>query len=1042
MRTRAGSVLLRGMRWRLTGSILIVLTAAIAMGTAIVGPLYLQAGGDSLVRRALATAPEDRTGFTVVPELGRRVDRTQLMQERNALIRRSGLPRVFGAPLTSVLGSIGVTGPDSAPYASQLAARTGICSVLHFRAGSCDLGPGDAVISIRSARALKVSAGATITVTTTTGTRPLTLTITGVFGVPKLTSGYWFDAGSAYFPFGRSSGKPQLLTEVDDVFVSAATALAVPAGYGPAISIQTPVRPGAIGSQNARQTMRAMQAIERDAAGSGLQVSTDLASVLASALHQRRLMDTIVAVVTVQLVLLAIWVLVAVLMRSSDLRRSELRVARLRGFPLSSMLAVAMAEPAILCAIGAVLGVAGAWAGVSIVSTTMFSPGTTVAPDAWVFVGFGAVGLTICSVLGFSAMGLLRGSGLERPTPSTTASSGSRVVVDVAILVLSVVALLAAATSGALASHDDPLAAAAPAVVALGASVIAIRLVEFLCRRASSMTVDSRWVASFLAVRQIGRRPAALRESRTLVIALALACFAVCAWSISRTNRASAATFSVGAPIVATVTPERAGLQQAVDRVDPHGRFAMPAIEISTAGQDLLGVDAPRLGQVIAWPGGISRESVAEVSRALVPRTAPQVNLGAGSVSVRASVGGAGAAGRSLGDLNLSLWTYNATEGTSLVHLGTLASGPGTYRGSLSAACPGGCRLVGIGVLPNGDRLPAAGRIDVTLSALAVRSAAGSSSRIRTDLSAADWRSTAAGVSVEASRAGVSFAISAAAVARDLGAAGDSTPAMASVADDPLVIPEAAGSVVEYTAIESGEAGTLSRQGLDGNPVTVRPVISATALPRVGNAGEMADLTLLERARTDATSPTVTDEVWLGPKAPADAVDRLRAAGLSIDSVQRAAAIISQGRHTGPAQGYDFMLLATILALLAAAVSTFGVSAAGTRQRAAELSALEVTGVPRSVLTRSLAFEAAILALTALFGAAAGAVGAALAIPALPQLGATTDVPLSYGLPMLLILGTALCGVLVVLAATAVAARGILGEMSPSLLRAAEYDAD
>src|SRR6202000_3173238 len=109
-----------------------------------------------------------------------------------------------------------------------------------------------------------------------------------------------------------------------------------------------------------------------------------------------------------------------------------------------------------------------------------------------------------------------------------------------------------------------------------------------------------------------------------------------------------------------------------------------------------------------------------------------------------------------------------------------------------------------------------------------------------------------------------------------------------------------------------------------------------------------------------------------------------RAAGLQIEHVERSSTIISQGQHTGPALAYDFMLLATIVALLVAAVGTFSVLAAGGRQRATEMVALEVTGVRRSILARSLAIEAGILALTALFGVAAGAGSAAIALPSLP----------------------------------------------------------
>jgi len=64
--------------------------------------------------------------------------------------------------------------------------------------------------------------------------------------------------------------------------------------------------------------------------------------------HQRGAMTTIVAIAATQLVLLAVWVLGSLLVRSSDARQPETRVARLRGFPSVSMLWVTAAEPGLL----------------------------------------------------------------------------------------------------------------------------------------------------------------------------------------------------------------------------------------------------------------------------------------------------------------------------------------------------------------------------------------------------------------------------------------------------------------------------------------------------------------------------------------------------------------------------------------------------------------------------------------------------------------------------------------------------------------------
>ena len=54
---------------------------------------------------------------------------------------------------------------------------------------------------------------------------------------------------------------------------------------------------------------------------------------------------------------------------------------------------------------------------------------------------------------------------------------------------------------------------------------------------------------------------------------------------------------------------------------------------------------------------------------------------------------------------------------------------------------------------------------------------------------------------------------------------------------------------------------------------------TSTVLPRVGSVGRLVDLEFLEPDRRDITAVPQA-EVWLGPGAPADAVERLRAAGL------------------------------------------------------------------------------------------------------------------------------------------------------------------
>ena len=67
--------------------------------------------------------------------------------------------------------------------------------------------------------------------------------------------------------------------------------------------------------------------------------------------------------------------------------------------------------------------------------------------------------------------------------------------------------------------------------------------------------------------------------------------------------------------------------------------------------------------------------------------------------------------------------------------------------------------------------------------------------------------------------------------------------------------------------------------------------------------------------------------------APSDALTRLGLVGLTVDSVTRASAVFQRLERSGPALADDFMLVATIIALLAAAASTLGAVGATARQR-------------------------------------------------------------------------------------------------------------
>jgi putative ABC transport system permease protein len=1029
---RAG-LLLRGMRWRLGTSLLTVLTTTIAVATAVLGPMYLLTAGDSVVRRTVADAAVQDRGLTVLPTTDRVHPLGPVLRAERTYQTAAGERRWFGAPITTVQSGVILPSGNK----SQLFSRTGICSVLHFIRGSCDLGLGDVVMTERGARQAGAAVGRTIDVQVTGGTAPMRLRVTGIVATPDLGLPYWWGDGVSDFPFGLSRGGAGVAASTDPLISSAATALSVPVQDVPTAMGQLPLRPDAVSLSDEPVIKRVLSRTAAQLTIQGIQTGTQLTALLASADSQRHAMATIVAVGAIQLVLLAVWVLGSLLVRSSEARRAEARIARLRGFPGGSTLWATAAEPALLCLVGVVFGVTVAWGTLMLARAKLFVPQAVIAFDGWTFA---ALGLTVAAVVGTLGIGTVRLLRLEDPDgPATQAPGEASVtsrVADAVLIVLAAVALVALATTGALNGHSDPIASAAPGLLALGVAVLGVQLILFACRFGISLTADSRWVGSFLALRQSVRRPRLLRQARVLVIALCLACFAAATWSVARSNRATAAEFTVGARRVITVAPQSpTSLQAAVQQIDPRGRFAMAAIGVHTQSTTLLAVDPARLSATTSWPRGISAHSLRSVTRLLAPSTVSAVQLPEAPFRVTART----AYTKPHTSVHLGAWVFDAAGGTAVLDLGALHSGEGVYRGELSLLCPGGCQLDGLGLLPAVGRSLPAGSVRVGISHVSTRLSDGSWRDVIADLVPGGWRAEATGVQVGPSRgAGFTLTATPAAIAADGDATGAITSPMVAPADHPQTLPGVA--TTELESLNAGTAGPVVTQGLDGNTINVRPAASATALPRVGGDAVMVNLGFLAAAQVGPTIPGATDEVWLGPRAPHDVMARLRAAGLRPTGELSSASVFSQLERSGPAFADDFLLVATIAALLVAAASTLGTLGTTTRERAAELTSLEVAGVPRPVLARSLGLESAILILTALCGAGAGVVAALLAVPSLPELTSATFAPLQYGLPAGLLALVTLVVVLAVALVAASVSMVLVRRMSPALLRTVTDD--
>jgi len=1017
----ATSILGRGIRSRLAASLLSVAAAVLAFSAAVVAPLYLRAAEDSVVRSTITGATVASRGATLSGGVAG-AGLPQIQASEALVVAAGGRHRFYGDPITSVVVGVATEG-----YLTELYNRTAICAHLTVLSGTCGLEAGTVMVSQRSAALLDTSTspplavGATIEV----GTTPLM--VAGIYAVADVQAPYWWGDGPGIFDFGTVQNH---MTTLDPLIASLATERTVPSKAPPSIVGQVPLSPGSVNLSTVGGFGRDLAAVTaRVADMQGVVLTSAAPALLAGAAHQRHVMSTIVVTVAVQLLVLALWVLASVVVRSSEARQSEIRLARVRGFPWPSVVGVIAAEPAVLCLAALPLGALLAWATVRLSSSRLFVAHTSIATDGWLWVSAASAVAGIAVALAIGAVRVYRATSLAPPALGSARKGGAwrtraGAIGDVVILVLTVATLVELIASGAFAGGGtDPLAAMGPGLVALGVAVIGVQVVLLAARIGASRTVGSSRVAVFLAVRQVARRPVLLRQARVLVVALCLACFASAAWSVARSNRVTVARFQVGAATVATVTP-RAGvdLEAVVDRLDPAGRDAMAAALIATPSSTLLAVDPSRLEPVASWPPGITATSERRVVQILAPPTAPEVRLTGSALQVDATVNG-GAVDPGAGPVDLDAFVYNlAVSSTFVANLGPVAPGSGAYRASLQPDCDTPCRLSGLSLVPTAATSPGVFSSEdtkITVTGVQVVAGGGRWVPVAADLRGPGWSSSTPGVAVAASTQGPILDVSGSAMTGLVDGVNPTIQPMAGPADRPAELP-AVVTTEEASVNDVGAPGaTVATQGLDGDALDVAPSVQVSSLPQVGADAAMTNLRLLQRAETSVTLPAVTFQVWLAAGAPRDFLDRLAAAGVDVTAVQRAATTERQLDTAGPALADDFLLLATVAALLVAGLSTVAALSATSGQRATELAHLEIAGVARRSLVWSLLGESVALAVTALFGVAAGLISVAIAVPSLPELAAPPLVaaPLRYPLPLTLLAVVSGAVILVVLLA-------------------------
>ncbi len=1021
---------LRAFRWRRGGSLVVLLAGALTVAAAALGPLFASAAAESVLQDRLTQAETDQTtiAFRVEADVSYPGSVTTISDEQAV---RGTIPG-YGPQVNETVVLSGAQATDGLPAKTQAVWRDGVCDHIEIVDGACDTSQG-VLVSQRSAQVMGWEVGDTLILdglqqydTSVAGnevaTKPTELRITGIYRPFSQLDSYW--AGRIYFPF-HPNADPEGPPTVDSVFVDESVF--------PLLKHPTQGTIGADLVLTSPQDLRVADVpkvradVERYLGPEvrGPAPTTGMLELLDRFEKERTELALAAGVVSAQLALLAWLLLYLVVTDTSEARGSEVALAKLRGLPPRAVAAVALREPVVLLLVAVPVGLVLSWLLTQALARVLLAPGSAVAltPGVWLAVGLAFLG-------GLVAAGLVSRRMFTRPvleqwsTASVPERSGrGGLVIDVVLAVVSVggFVLLSRGSEDDLGTAGSALAWLAPGLLVLAAGLLLVRLARPVLKVLVRSTRGTSRIGLFLGSRQAVRRPAGLRLAGLLAVTLGLATFAVDAQAAATASRDVRAGADVGATVSLAVQrdPGR-DIPSILDEVDPDKQWAMAAaswIPSGGIGGRILGVEPDRFEQVAAWASQYGSLSADDVVRLLSPELPQPIALKTDAVRLRIVSGPVPA------DAPEVVIAYrNAGDVPTFALAGPLR--PGSQEYVAEVPCTKQSCLFN-GIVLKRPQASQADDLDIAVSSVEQRSG-GSWTPVDSGLTTpGDYRLGA----YTASPAGTL------AVDGDALRLSGSLPAFTSpwiqYADVASPLPMVTATAVARTGAQ------LAFKDINARELQAEAVGSSNVLPFVGSLGSLTDLTSLRRVAAELDDQADW-MVWRGPDAPADAVQRLEAAGLSVDRVTTLEARSDQLSREGPALALKLLLVCAVIgALLAAGALAISVAVTG-RRRSYELAALGAVGVSRRSLLRACVLEQALLLGTGLVvGVPVGLVVAQLALPLLPQSSTATTVPISLDIQGAAVLAFTVLAALLLLGTAVVAGAALLRQAVPDRLREA-----
>jgi hypothetical protein len=939
-------VVVRGMRARALLSAGSLLLIAVALGSAVLAPIFQTASTNSYLVSRLNDEPNNLTGLSWTWNGEASGPAAKIEAAEEDADNRTDLPFSPALGKLQTLRFPAFTDGSGTGQAMMLTAPD-VCAHLEIR-GRCPSRPDEfLILAFDLDRNLleigdKVDLGAY-------GVKK----IVGTYRIPDGEGDYWFDPQRmASIPrFDNPAGVSQpyrpapLVTDLsafDQVKIGWEVQVDRLLQAPPDTTLEDATRAAAFAAKEKDANVATDHGV---LIGDSI---NDLPTVLRDVRDQQVTARASIAPAVLSLVLVALALLMRLLMAAADLRLPELALASLRGLGRRRMWLLGMSEPLGLIVVAIPLGLAfGLGLGLALIKLWLV-PGLPL-PLPWTALAALVLVVLATIAVAVTAVGLvLRASLSEQLTGVRRPKAASRVAIILQLVIVALAgAVLASKLSTSTPGRPDATDLILPVLLAVVGGLAATRITAWLAGVWTRARTGGA-LSGYVAARALSRRSEGTLVILPVAAAIAVSVFGFGVYDSASAWRASVAATTAPADQIWTSTLTMNQTVALTHKIDPDGRYLMAGTRLSTLGPTYVVLDTPRLDRVSRWsPQWTPGVDASEVTDRLTLPQAPPTTTGQ----------------------NLALTVENDTKSDRLylrmrldvdadrphfVFVGPFPRGTHT-RSQPTPFCSRVCELDGI-TFGKAAALPEVLNGRVSVSSITV------DGKERPDLLDADWVPTPGST-------GESAIVSVSSGRDHL----DVDLATGSVAAIPQL---SAGGIPERMPVAQGVKATLGAFGGSAGEATsaaefpARAVVRTGSTPFLGPQGVVVDYTALTDNRQIAWQQ-VPVYVLARSDTPPEMSRALRDNGIALtDTFAQVRYTLDQGAYALALRLYAVAaLLVLLMALAGLAVST----AVQLPARRRDAASLRVVGVPRrSVMAAVLRELGIVLGGTAIAGLAAG----------------------------------------------------------------------